>query len=474
VALDAGWVGQAQALVRGCGNGQHVRWSRRTGCPACPKVPRRTSGEATWAFPCDDSRAVSATVPRTPETQPRRRSLAAFRHRNHRLLLAGVLASSTGSWIQSLAQAWLVLQLTHSALMVGTVLAVQHLPALFALPLGHPLVVRHSRRHLLQVARAASMLPSILLLVTVVLHATALPMVLIAALAQGAVQVVETPTRQSLLLEVVGREDLVKAMNLNFTIGNLASVIGPAVAGVLISTIGLPVCFLVNVLANLAVITATALIRDLPSLLSPASGPGLFATLTQGARYARCDPVVGPMLLLTGILALLATNRLTVLLVFAEGVLDVGASGFGFLTAALGLGTLTAGLALPLLPSRSGRRQFWIGLAWPLFLLGFAASRSLPLSIALLFLAGICQSDFFAGASSRLQAATPEQLRGSVIGLYSQLLLGISPIRAIQAGALIALFGAPVAVAIGAGTAGLAVLCIRLLQPAAFTFELPD
>ncbi len=400
--------------------------------------------------------------------------LATLRHRNHRLLLAGLLASGIGSWIQSLAQVWLVLESTHSALMVGIVLAVQHLPALLALPLGRSLVDPHPRRHLLQTTQAASSLPSLLLFATVAFHVATPPVVLIAALAQGIVQAVETPARQAFVLEMVGREDLVNAISLNSAIGNVASVVGPAAAGLLISTAGLPICFLINALSNLALITAAALIRDLPSLLRPALAPSPLADLVQGVRYARRDPIVSSMLFLAGMLALFATNRLTVLPVFATSTLGAGAPGFGFLTAALGLGALTAGLAFPLLQGRSGQRQFWTGLAWPLLLLGFALSRSLPLSVALLFLAGICQSDFLAGAGSRLQAATPEPFRGPVVTLYSQLLIGIGPMRAVQAGALTTVFGAPATVAVGAGAAAMAVLCIRLLQPDVFTFELPE
>ncbi|HZV48293.1 MAG TPA: MFS transporter [Candidatus Dormibacteraeota bacterium] len=417
---------------------------------------------------------MSATVPRAREVQPRRRALGALRHRNYRLLLGGLLISGVGSWTQSLAQTWLVLRLTHSALMVGAVLAIQHLPALFAFPLARPLTAHYPRRRLLQVTQATSMLPSLLLFAATAAHVVTFAAVLIAALAQGIVQAVETPTRQAFVLEMVGREDLVNAISLNSAIGNLASVVGPAVAGLLISTAGLPLCFLVNAASDLAVIAATALVRDLPSLLGTDRGPSPLAGLVQGARYVRCDPIVSSMLIVAGTLALFGTNRLTVLPLFAEDVLGAGPPGFGFLVAAFGLGTLTAGLALPLVPYRGGRRQLWTGLAWPLLLAGFAVSRSLPLSIALLFLAGVCHGDFFAGIGSRVQAATPERLRGAVVALYSQVLIGVGPLGAMQAGALTALLGAPVAVGVGAGVAGLVVLGVRLLQPAAFTFELPD
>jgi MFS family permease len=419
------------------------------------------------------SEAVSATAPRAREVQPRRRALGALRHRNHRLLLGGLFVSGLGSWIQSLAQTWLMLRLTHSPLMVGAVLALQQLPALFVLPLARPLA--HSpHRRLLQAIQAVAALPPLLLFAATAAQVVTPAAVLIAALAQGVVQAAERPARQALVLETVGRDDLVSAMRSGSTVGNLTAVAGPAVAGMLMSVAGLPSCFLANAVSALAVIATTALIRDLPSLLGSGRDPGPLTALAPAARYVRRDPIAGSMLLVAATLALFGTNRLTVLPLFAEEVLRVGPSGFGFLVAAVGLGNLAAGLALPLVPDRSGRRQLWTGLAWLLLLAGFASSRSLPLSIALLFLVGVCHGDFFSGVGARLQAATPEPLRGAVVTLYAQVLIGVGPLGAVQAGALATLFGAPVAVAVGVGIAGLVVLAVWLLQPAAFTFELPD
>jgi hypothetical protein len=178
------------------------------------------------------------------------------------------------------------------------------------------------------------------------------------------------------------------------------------------------------------------------------------------------------MLLVVAAFSLFAMNRLTLIPVFADKVLGTGAAGFGFLMGALGLGALTGALTLVFAsPRASGRRQFWVGLCWALALLSFAASRSFLLSMVLLYVAGVCQMWFLATANTRVEAATPDSLRGRVMTFYAQAVMGAGPIGATQAGALASLFGAPVAMAAGAGLAALVLVGVRLLRPAVFTLE---
>jgi len=155
-------------------------------------------------------------------------------------------------------------------------------------------------------------------------------------------------------------------------------------------------------------------------------------------------------------------------------VLNAGAAGFGFLMAALGLGALTGGLSLVLIPhSASGRRQFWIGLLWAASLLAFSFSRSMPTSLALLFAAGVCQMWFLATANTRIQMATPDRLRGRVMAFYAQAMMGVGPLGATQAGVLASLFGAPSAMWAGAAACGLMIVAVRIFHREVFTLE-PD
>jgi MFS family permease len=192
----------------------------------------------------------------------------------------------------------------------------------------------------------------------------------------------------------------------------------------------------------------------------------------EGGRYVRRDPLVGTMLLVVAAFSLFATNRLTLVPLFADQVLHTGASGFGLLMGALGLGALTGALSLALAPGQAnGRRQFWIGLSWAAFLVAFSFSRSFPLSLLLLYLAGICQMWFLATANTRVQTATPDRLRGRVMAFYGQAVMGVGPLGATLAGALASLFNAPAAMAIGAVMTGVTMVAVRLLNPVVFTLE---
>src|SRR5438309_11017262 len=417
---------------------------------------------------------LSASAAAPAPSPSRRPGLGALRHRNYRLFFGGQLVSTVGTWMQSIAQPWLVLQLTHSALLVGLVLAVQNLPILVAGPFGGVIADRYPKRRILQITQAAFMVPALFLFAMTMSGRAEYWMVIVSAVAWGVIQVVDVPTRQAFSIELVGREDLMNAIALNSTVWNGAAVVGPSVAGLLIAVIGVPLCFLVNGLSYIAVIVALTLMRNLPSLVGDSDHQPLFLRMREGARYLRRDPLVGGMLFVVGAFSLFAMNRLTLIPLFADGVLKSGAAGFGFLMAALGLGALTGGLSLALVPqSASGRRQFWVGLLWAASLFGFAFSRSMPVSLALLFVAGVGQMWFLATANTRIQMATPDRLRGRVMAFYAQAMMGVGPLGAMQAGELASLFGAPAALWAGAGACALVIIAVRVFFTDVFTLE-PD
>jgi MFS family permease len=420
--------------------------------------------------------AVSATAPRASAAPRRRRALGALRHRNSRLFFGGQLVSMVGTWTQSIALAWLVLVLTHSGLLLGLVLAVQYLPMLAAGPVGGMVANRFPKRRVLQATQAASVAPSLILLAVSLTHAPgdagAYLAVLGAALLWGVIQMVDVPTRQAFAIEMVGRDDLVNAIALNSGIWNAAAVIGPALAGTLIGLVGLPVCFLLNAATYAAMAAGLALMHDLPSLLPARDRRRLLDGVLDGFRYVRRDPLVLGLVLAVATFSVLAMNRLTLVALFSAQVLGAGAAGLGLLMAAQGLGALTGAVTQASAPGQaSGRRQFWLGCAWAALLLGFTASPWLPLSVALLFLAGLLQVWFLTGANTRIQRATPERLRGRVMAFYTQAVMGLAPLGAIQAGALASLLGAPVAMAVGVGLAAVVLLGVRVLSPNAFTLE---
>jgi predicted MFS family arabinose efflux permease len=211
--------------------------------------------------------------------------------------------------------------------------------------------------------------------------------------------------------------------------------------------------------------------RKLPAVMGPREELPLGTRLAEGAAYARHQPVVGMLLIAVGVFSLFAMNRLTLMPLFADQVLHVGARGFGFLLASMGLGSLTGALTLAFFP-RLGidpRRQLWMAAIWVAALLEFSLSRVFAMSLVTLFVAGYCQISFVAAANNRIQTITPDHLRGRVMGLYAQALIGVGPVGATQAGALSSLLGAPWAMAIGAAIAGVVMLAIRLITPEVFS-----
>jgi len=398
------------------------------------------------------------------------RMLGALRHRNYRLFLTGQIISTIGTWMQSVAMPWLALQLTHSGLLVGLVLAVQFTPVLLGSQFGGIVADRFRKRSILLVTQAAFTIPSFsLFLLSSSGHAMYWE-VLIAAAATGTINAFDVPARQSFVVEMVGKQDLMNAIALNSSVFNGAAVVGPSVAGVIIGAVGVPVCFLANSVSYLAAVGALLLMRNLPAIVREQHDQRWRQRLAEGASYAVREPVVGLLLIDVAVFSLFAMNRLTLIPLFADQVLHAGASGFGFLMASMGLGALVGALTLAFFPGLGANpaRQFWLGLLWVAALLVFSFSRVFLLSSAALFVAGYSQISFVATANSRIQTLTPDGLRGRVMGLYAQALIGVGPLGAMQAGALATLLGAPWAMAIGATVAGAVVVATRLLRPTVF------
>jgi MFS family permease len=412
---------------------------------------------------------VAQPQPRLEAAQPR--TLGALRHRNYRLYIAGQIISTIGTWMQSIAQPWLALQLTHDGFKVGLVFAAQFTPMLVGGALGGIVADRFPKRNVLVATQVAFMVPALFLFLVSNAGLAQYWMLLVGAFSWGLVQVFDVPARQSFVIDMVGREDLINAISLNSVVWNGAAVIGPSIAGVLIAILGVPLCFLLNAVGKLATIGALLLMRNLPRATAMGDQP-IWRRIVEGAAYSRGNPVVGMMLVLVAIFSLFAMNRLTLVPLFADQVLKVGAAGFGLFMGCVGAGALAGAFTLAVFARRaSGQRQFYAGIAWALALIVFSVSRMVWLSAVLLFLAGFCQMVFLNTANARVQIATPNNLRGRVMALYAQALMGVSPIGSSQAGALAHFFGAPWAMAIGASIAGGCILAIRLIRPEVFTLD---
>ena len=396
--------------------------------------------------------------------------LGALRHRNYRLFLVGQVVSTVGTWMQTVALPWLALELTHNGFLVGLVLAAQFLPVLVLSPFAGEIADRYRKRTVLLITQSSFVLPPRALFALTATGQSQYWEIILAALATGAINALDVPCRQAFQVEMVGKQDLLNAIALNSSVFNASAVIGPSIAGILIALVGVPICFLINSVSYLAAIAALLLMRNLPAETRHRDEEPLRTRLARGAAYARDEPVVGMLLIVVAVFSLFAMNRTTLMPLFADQVLHVGAHGFGFLLASMGLGSLTGALTLAFFPhlGANPRRQLWMAGIWIAALLEFSASRIFAISLVTLFVAGYCQISFIAAANSRIQTLTPDHLRGRVMALYAEALIGVGPLGATQAGALATLFGAPWALAIGAVLAGTVVLAVRLLKPEVF------
>ncbi len=346
---------------------------------------------------------------------------------NFRLYLAGQSVSLPGTWMQVVAQSWLVLQLSGSGAVLGLVAAAQFLPVLLLGPYGGLVADRVDKRRLLLCTQAALGLLALVLGLLTVTGVVRLWMVFVLAVALGTVNSVDQPARQTFVPEMVGRDRVQNAVSLNSVLTNAARAIGPAAAGVLIATVGVGVCFLVNAASFAAVLLALALIRTGALHPAPPAGraPG---QLRQGLRYVRGTPGLLVPLLMMALVGTLAYEFQVTLPLLARVSLHGGAGIYGFLTAAMGIGAVAGGLVVAGL-ARTGLLPFTIaGAGFGIAILAAALVPSLPGELAALTVTGFFSTAFMATGNTTLQLTADPQFRGRVMALWSVTFTGSTPI----------------------------------------------
>ena len=390
---------------------------------------------------------------------PRLSPFGALRHRNFRLFFFGQGTSLVGTWMQNVAQGWLVLEITNSPFYVGLVSALGSLPILLvSLPAG-VFVDRVNKRRLVILTQTLSLLQALLLAVLIWTHRIALWQVAGIAVFLGTVNAVDTPARQAFLIELVGREDLPNAIALNSSAFNAARVIGPSVAGVLISVLSLAWCYFLNAVSYVAVIWGLLAMR-LPPHVRPEHPGDAWAQFREGVRFVRHDRRILALVGMMAVISVFGFPYLVLMPVFARDVLKVGASGLGFMSASVGVGAVVAALGLAAFGMRVGKGRIlvWTGPLFGAALAGFAATRALGLSLPVLAVAGGAMILNNAVTNTLLQIIVPDALRGRVMGFFAFVFLGMAPFGAFQAGWLAERIGAPYTVAIGGSVCALASL----------------
>jgi MFS family permease len=399
----------------------------------------------------------------TPPVGTGLRWRGALRHRNFRLFWFGQLISLIGTWMQALAQAWLILTLTHDPFWLGVVAAAQFLPVLILGLFGGVIADVLPKRTTLIGTQVASMLLAFVLAGLTFANVAQVWQILVLSALLGLVNAVDMPTRQAFVVEMVGRGEVTNAVGLNSAMFNAARIVGPAVGGLLIGALGVTACFFLNGLSFVAVIGSLLLIREadlFPTarLARPTSLRGVADDLAEGLHYVRVTPVVLLAVVLVGLVSTFAMNFNVLAPPLAQDILGVGATGLGFLMASMGLGALTAALVV----ATFRRPRPWIIVLGALGLgaleMILAGVRSYPVALVAMYGAGAASVAMMISANTSIQLAVPDQLRGRVLSVYTTVFAGATPIGAPVIGWLASAFGTEVALAVGGGIAVVAAL----------------
>lgn len=393
-------------------------------------------------------------------------------NRNYRRYFIGQIVSVSGTWMQRLAQAWLVLRLTDdNGVALGFEIALQFVPMLLLGAWGGVVADRFDKRRLLVATQVAPGLLAAGLGVIVWAGAATLPVVFGFTLALGLVNVFDNPARQTFVLEMVGREHLPNAVALNSVVMNTARVVGPAIGGIVIEVVGLAPCFFLNAASYGAVVVAL-MAMDVTRLTPTPRVPRAKGQTRAGLRYVWSEPRLRTPLLMMAVIGTLGLNTQVVIPLVATGVFGLGAGGFGGLTAALGIGAVVGGLAAASRQGISYRRLVILAGAMGVSILLASVAPTLATETAALFLVGVASFAFVATANATLQLTSRQEMRGRVMALYAIAFLGTTPIGAPIIGWVCAAFGPRAGFVVGgAGTVAAAVWAAVSLARGSATVE---
>jgi MFS transporter, DHA1 family, staphyloferrin A biosynthesis exporter len=414
-----------------------------------PEAPPAARGPRRWGLP------------------PAFRSL---RHRNYRLLWIGSLVSSSGDWMDQVALNWLVYQLTGSAVALGVLNLCRLAPILVFTLIGGVVADRFERRRLMFSTQAVSMLLALALAVLVSTGLVQFWQVLIIAAGRGVMLSFNYPARQSLISELVPPQDLMNAIALNSATLNLARVLGPAIGGVLIASVGVAGAFYVNSASFVAVLWGLALMRFGPP--PERTHHSMLAELRGGVGYLRGQPALRTLIILALVPMVFGMPYMTLLTVFASDVLRVGATGLGLLTACASIGAVAGALSVAAVQEAPRRgRVMLIGLvAFGLALVGFALSSWLWVSVVMLMAVGVSQQIYLATNNTLIQVYSAAEYRGRVLSMMF-LNRSLVPLGTLLAGFGIAAFGAQATTGAMAAVLVLLALAVARFAPEAIALE---
>jgi MFS family permease len=378
-------------------------------------------------------------------------TFAALSVPNYRLYYSGQAISLVGTWMQMTAQAWLVLSLTHSSTELGVIIALQTLPVLLLAPYGGVIADRVDKRKMMIGLQTAMGVQALILGLLTVTGSVRVWQIGVLAVLLGLNNAFENPSRQSFMLEMVGPDHLRNAVSLNSVLVNVARVLGPAVAGILIATVGEGVCFLVNAASFVAVV-ASLVAMDTSALRPTEPMPRAKGQLREGLRYVRGTPELALPLLMMAVVGCLTYEFQVSLPVMASRGLHVGADGFGFMTASMGVGAVIGGLMVAARGKTGLRPLVLAASAFGVAMTFATLAPTLAAELVALAFAGGASISFMASGNSTLQLGAAPEMRGRVMALWFVAFQGSTPIGGPVVGWIMAVLGARAGLGLGALT----------------------
>jgi MFS family permease len=377
----------------------------------------------------------------------------ALRHPNFRLFFAGQTISLVGTWMTRVATSWLVYRLTGSALLLGTVSFCGQIPTFLLAPFAGVLVDRLNRRQVLVWTQAVSMVQSLLLAALTLSGHITIPWILCLSVVQGVVNAFDMPGRQSFMIQMVNnRADLSNAIAINSSMVNMARLVGPSLAGLIIAASSEGWCFLIDGISYIAVIASLVAMR-LGAQKPRAKNAGALAELGEGWSYVSGSLPIRTILLLFAVVSLMGMPYVVLMPIFAARVLHGGPHTLGFLMGAMGVGALVS--ALSLAARKSVRGLVGIipvaAMVFGLGLIGFGFSHNFWLSLGMVFLAGMGMMQGMAASNTVIQTLVSEEMRGRVMSYYTVAFVGMAPFGSLLAGAMAHRIGAPLTVMVNGG-----------------------
>lgn len=383
------------------------------------------------------------------------RSLSALGHRDFVLFWSGQMVSVAGSWVQSTAQNWLVLELTNDAFKLGMVNTVRFLPVLLFSLFAGAFIDRMSKKWVIVITQALLLIQAGVMWLLTALGVVRYEHVLLLALMQGILQTVDVPARQSFLIEMVGRDDLMNAISLNSAIFNLGRIVGPALAGFIVMQWGTANAFLVNALSFVAVLAALFFVHPRYAE-KPRQSKNVFRDISEGLGFIVKTPVVLSVIALIGLISTFVMNQNVFVPVLARNTLHQNASGYGLLMTATGVGAMFGALTLAALSHGGPRRKLLFGCSTLLSILSIAMLpiRSFCPALIMLVVMGWAMVTFTASCNTAVQISVPDYLRGRVMSVYNLVFSGLTTFGSLFAGWSTSQYGVSWAFAI-AGALGL-------------------